>query len=115
MGNRPRPDPCDLAALRFNEGIQIGLSMIRWVPGLKGRHAVALKECEGRAMLKAGGASFAHWISWPKTMSEQPSKLACFMTELRRRHVFRVAVGYAAVAFVVLQLSEIVLPTFSAE
>ena len=66
-------------------------------------------------MLKAGGASLAHWISWPKTMSEQPSKLACFMTELRRRHVFRVAVGYAAVAFVVLQLSEIVLPAFSAE
>jgi TolB-like protein len=37
------------------------------------------------------------------------------MAELRRRHVFRVAVGYAAVAFVVLQLSEIVLPAFSAE
>ena len=37
------------------------------------------------------------------------------MTELRRRHVFRVAVGYAAVAFVVLQLSEIALSTFSAE
>ena len=48
-------------------------------------------------------------------MSEQPSKLACFVAELRRRHVFRVAVGYAAVVFVVLQLSEIVLPAFSAE
>ena len=115
MGNRPRPDPCDLAALRFNEGIQIGLLLIRWIPGLKGRHSVALKECEGRAMLNAGGAFLAHWINRPKTMSEQPSKLACFMAELRRRHVFRVAVGYAAVAFVVLQLSEIVLPAFSAE
>ena len=48
-------------------------------------------------------------------MGEQPSKLAYFMAELRRRRVFRVAVGYAAVAFVVLQLSEIVLPAFSAE
>ena len=48
-------------------------------------------------------------------MGEQPSKLACFLAELRRRHVFRVAVGYAAVGFVVLQLSEIVLPAFSAE
>ena len=48
-------------------------------------------------------------------MGEQPSKLACFLSELRRRHVFRVAVGSAAVAFVVLQLSEIVLPAFSAE
>ncbi len=48
-------------------------------------------------------------------MGEQPSKLAGFLAELRRRHVFRVAVGYAAVAFVVLQLSEIVLPAFSAE
>ena len=66
-------------------------------------------------MLNAGGASLAHWINRPKTMSEQPSKLVSFMAELRRRHVFRVAVGYAAVAFVVLQLSEIVLPAFSAE
>ena len=66
-------------------------------------------------MLKAGWVSSVHWIDRLTTMSEQPSKLACFMAELRRRHVFRVAVGYAAVAFVVLQLSEIVLPAFSAE
>ena len=66
-------------------------------------------------MLNVGWVSSIHWIDWLKTMSEQPSKLACFMAELRRRHVFRVAVGYAAVAFVVLQLSEIVLPAFSAE
>ena len=52
-------------------------------------------------MLNVGWVSSIHWIDWLKTMSEQPSKLACFMAELRRRHVFRVAVGYAAVAFVV--------------
>ena len=66
-------------------------------------------------MLKAGWASSVHWIDWLKSMGEQRSKLACFLAELRRRHVFRVAVGYLAVAFVVLQLSEIVLPAFSAE
>jgi len=48
-------------------------------------------------------------------MVEQPSKLTSFITELRRRHVFRVAVGYAVFAFVVLQLGEIVLPAFSAD
>ncbi len=41
--------------------------------------------------------------------------LGCFLAELRRRHVVRVAIGYAAVAFVVLQLGEIILPAFSAE
>ncbi len=64
-------------------------------------------------MLKAGWASSAHWIDRLKTMGEQPSKLAYFLAELRRRHVFRVAVGYAAFAFVVLQLGEIVLPAFA--
>ena len=48
-------------------------------------------------------------------MGEQRSKLEYFWAELRRRHVVRVAVAYAAVAFVVLQLSEIILPAFSAE
>ncbi len=66
-------------------------------------------------MLRVGGASSRHWIDQLKTMREQPSKMASFVAELRRRHVFRVAVGYAAVAFVVLQLGEIVLPAFSAE
>ena len=42
-----------------------------------------------------------HWIEWLKTMIEQPSKMTSFIAELRRRHVFRVAVGYAAFAFVV--------------
>ena len=48
-------------------------------------------------------------------MGDQPSKLECFLAELGRRHVVKVAVGYAAVAFVVLQLGEIILPAFSAE
>lgn len=35
-----------------------------------------------------------------------------FVQELRRRHVVRTALGYAAAVFVVLQLAEIVLPAF---
>ena len=66
-------------------------------------------------MLSVSRTLWVPWIGRLKTMVVQPSKLACFMAELRRRHVFRVAVGYAAVAFVVLQLSEIILPAFSAE
>ncbi len=65
-------------------------------------------------MLKVGGVYSIDWIDRLKTMIEQPSKLASFVAELRRRHVFRVAVGYAAAAFVVLQLGEIILPAFSA-
>ena len=37
-----------------------------------------------------------------------------FVAELRRRHVGRAALAYAAVAFVVLQAAEIVLPAFDA-
>jgi TolB-like protein len=74
-----------------------------------------LKEGEGGAMLEVGRAFSALGSDQLTTMDEQPSRLACFMAELRRRHVFRVAVGYAAFAFVVLQLGEIVLPAFSAE
>ena len=48
-------------------------------------------------------------------MVRQPSKLRNFVAELRRRHVIRVALTYAAGAFVVLQLGEIILPAFSAE
>ena len=55
-----------------------------------------MKEGEGRAMLKAGAASSVNWIDRLKNMGEKPSKLAYFLAELRRRHVFRVAVGYAA-------------------
>lgn len=46
------------------------------------------------------------------SMTESGSKLSRFLGELQRRHVVRVAIGYAAVAFVVLQAGEIVLPTF---
>jgi len=35
-----------------------------------------------------------------------------FVSELQRRHVVRVAIGYAAVGFVLLQVAEIVLPAF---
>ena len=75
------------------------------------RHRVTLKEDEGIAMLREGWVSSVHWIDRLKTMGEQPSKFSCFLAELRRRHVL----GYAAVAFVVLQLGEIVLPAFSLE
>lgn len=52
-----------------------------------------------------------------KNDSNEPRKatssgLARFLAELRRRHVFRTLLGYGAVVFVVLQLSEIVLPAF---
>ena len=50
-----------------------------------------------------------------RTMGDQPSKLQSFLAELGRRHVVKVAIGYAAVTFVVLQLGEIILPAFSAE
>lgn len=45
-------------------------------------------------------------------MTEGPSLWSRFVIELRRRHVGRVALAYAAVAFVVLQAAEIVLPAF---
>ncbi len=40
------------------------------------------------------------------------SKLGRFFAELRRRHVVRVAIAYAAAGFVLLQTAEIVLPAF---
>lgn len=47
-------------------------------------------------------------------MSEIASRFALFLAELRRRHVGRVAIAYGAVAFVLLQAGEIVLPAFAA-
>ncbi len=46
-------------------------------------------------------------------MSERGSRLREFMTELRRRHVFRVAVAYAVVAFVALQVADIAFPALA--
>lgn len=46
------------------------------------------------------------------TDSPPTSNLARFVAELRRRHVVRVAIGYAAAGFVLLQTAEIVLPAF---
>lgn len=43
---------------------------------------------------------------------EHPSSFARFVAELKRRHVVRFAIGYAAAAFVVLQLAEIIFPAF---
>jgi len=43
---------------------------------------------------------------------DQPSGFARFLAEMRRRHVVRFALGYAAAAFVVLQLAEILFPAF---
>ncbi|MEQ9569240.1 MAG: hypothetical protein RLN75_03540, partial [Longimicrobiales bacterium] len=47
-------------------------------------------------------------------MSHNPpsSNLGRFVAELRRRHVVRVAIAYAAAGFVLLQAAEIVLPAF---
>lgn len=44
--------------------------------------------------------------------SSQPSRFSQFLAEMRRRHVGRFALGYAASAFVLLQLAEIVFPAF---
>lgn len=43
---------------------------------------------------------------------EHPDSSGRFLDEIRRRHVVRTALAYAAVVFVVLQLAEIVLPAF---
>src|SRR5438477_11998383 len=43
-------------------------------------------------------------------MSDKPS----FFSELKRRNVYKVAVAYAVVGWLVIQISSIVLPTFHA-
>jgi adenylate cyclase len=47
-------------------------------------------------------------------VNDTPSRFAVFIAELRRRHVGRVAIAYAAVAFILLQAGEIILPAFQA-
>lgn len=47
-------------------------------------------------------------------MSEGASRFGLFLAELRRRHVGRVAIAYGAVAFVLLEAGDIVLPAFGA-
>lgn len=44
--------------------------------------------------------------------TQRKSGFGQLLTELRRRHVVRFALGYAAAAFVILQLAEIVFPAF---
>jgi TolB-like protein len=46
------------------------------------------------------------------TRSERSSSFSQFLAEMKRRHVVRFAFGYAAAAFVILQLAEIVFPAF---
>ncbi len=46
------------------------------------------------------------------TPPPNPSRLSLFLAELKRRHVVRFGLGYAAVAFVLLQLAEIIFPAF---
>jgi hypothetical protein len=43
-------------------------------------------------------------------MSDSHHRAGSFIEELRRRHVFRVAIVYGVVAFIVLQVAEIVFP-----
>ncbi len=47
-------------------------------------------------------------------MSHKSSRLGLFLAELKRRHVWRAMIAYAAAAFVILQTGEIVLPAFDA-
>jgi len=44
--------------------------------------------------------------------NDHTSGFGQFAAEMRRRHVVRFALGYAAAAFVILQLAEIVIPAF---
>ena len=46
--------------------------------------------------------------------NDRPSRFATFVAELRRRHVGRIIIAYGAVAFVLLQAGEIILPAFQA-
>ncbi|MDH3298494.1 MAG: hypothetical protein OEM96_09495, partial [Gemmatimonadota bacterium] len=43
-------------------------------------------------------------------MSQSPSQLQAFFAELKRRRVFRVMALYGVVAFVVLQVADLVFP-----
>jgi hypothetical protein len=43
-------------------------------------------------------------------MSDSPSGLRVFLAELKRRRVFRVAIVYAAVAFVIVESGSLVFP-----
>jgi len=46
------------------------------------------------------------------TRDQGPSGFSQFLAEMKRRHVVRFSIGYAAAAFVILQLAEIVFPAF---
>ena len=48
--------------------------------------------------------------NWREAMSEKPS----FLSELKRRNVYKVAVAYAVVAWLLIQAASILFPTFEA-
>lgn len=47
-------------------------------------------------------------------MSDQASTLQRFWEDLKRRHVVRVAIGYAIAAWALVEVAEVLLPTFDA-
>ena len=47
-------------------------------------------------------------------MSEQKSFLKRLIEDLKRRHVFRVAIGYAIAAWAIVEICDVLLPTFDA-
>jgi TolB-like protein len=59
------------------------------------------------------GAGFPSEAPTPP-MARTLARFAFFFAEVQRRRVGRVAIAYAAIAFVLLQLGEIVLPAFGA-
>ncbi len=46
-------------------------------------------------------------------MADSPSRLATFLSELKRRRVYRVAIVYAGVAFVIIQLADYAFEQFN--
>jgi DNA-binding response OmpR family regulator len=64
----------------------------------------ALADAAGAAGTLAGARTVAAAANGP------PGQIANFLWQLRRRRVYTVAVGYAAVAFLGLQAAELILP-----
>ena len=57
-----------------------------------------------------GSRRAAEVAAVPHTVPEPKGRLARLSHELKRRHVYRVAVTYAAAAFIILQAGELVMP-----
>src|SRR4029079_7470161 len=53
--------------------------------------------------------------AFPRTLRrETKMKVDSFFAELKRRNVYKVAVAYAVIAWLIIQVASIVLPTFHA-